>query len=168
MTAIFWIAAVISVIATARAVTCLDGVHALLYLIVSFLAMALIFLTFGAPFIAALEVIIYAGAIIVLIVFVVMMLNLGADSVERERRWLTPGVWLVPSLLTALLVVLVLYAVARGGVGSGPGRRIGPDDVSACLFGPYALGVELASFLLLAALIGAYHLGRPQIKGDKP
>ena len=60
--------------------------HALLYLIVSLLAVALVFFTLGAPFVAALEVIIYAGAIMVLFVFVVMMLNLGARAVAREER----------------------------------------------------------------------------------
>ena len=60
--------------------------HALLYLIVSLLAVAVVFFTLGAPFVAALEVIIYAGAIMVLFVFVVMMLNLGQDAERTKRR----------------------------------------------------------------------------------
>ena len=62
-----------------------NAVHALLYLIVSLLAVAVVFLALGAPFVAALEVIIYAGAIMVLFVFVMMMLNLGPRTVEQER-----------------------------------------------------------------------------------
>ncbi len=64
------------------AITRLVAVHALLYLIVSLLAVAVVFYTMGAPLVAALEVIIYAGAIVVLFVFVVMMLNLGTQARE--------------------------------------------------------------------------------------
>ena len=63
----------------------LNAVHALLYLIVSLLAVAVVFYVLGAPFVAALEVIIYAGAIMVLFVFVVMMLNLGEHAVSMEN-----------------------------------------------------------------------------------
>ena len=65
--------------------------HALLYLVVSLLSVALIFFMLGAPFAAALEVIVYAGAIMVLFVFVVMMLNLGPQTAAQERQWLDPG-----------------------------------------------------------------------------
>ena len=61
-------------------------IHALLYLVVSFLAMAMIFLSLGAPFVAVLEVIIYAGAIMVLFIFVVMMLNLGKETAMQEKN----------------------------------------------------------------------------------
>ena len=64
----------------------------------------MIFFTLGAPFIAALEVIIYAGAIMVVFVFVVMMLNLGAQAVAQERQWLSPGMWIAPGILTAILI----------------------------------------------------------------
>ena len=75
------------------------------------------FYTLGAPFAAALEVIIYAGAIVVLFVFVVMMLNLGPAAVAQERRWLTPGMWLGPALLS--LVLLGEMVALLGGLGAG-------------------------------------------------
>ena len=81
----FYIAAAVAVIATVLMLTRLNVVHALLYLIVSLLAVAVVFYVLGAPFVAALEVIIYAGAIMVLFVFVVMMLNLGEHAVEMEK-----------------------------------------------------------------------------------
>ena len=80
----FFAAGAVAVIATVLAITRLVAVHALLYLIVSLLAVAVVFYTMGAPLVAALEVIIYAGAIVVLFVFVVMMLNLGAQD-PRDR-----------------------------------------------------------------------------------
>ena len=77
MNLVFYISALVAVIATTMVITRLNAVHALLYLIVSLLSVALIFFVLGAPFVAALEVIVYAGAIMVLFVFVIMMLNLG-------------------------------------------------------------------------------------------
>ena len=86
MAALFYIAALVGVVSTGMVITRLNAVHALLYLIVSLLAVALIFFLLGAPFVAALEVIIYAGAIMVLFLFVVMMLNQGPPAVVQERR----------------------------------------------------------------------------------
>jgi NADH-quinone oxidoreductase subunit J len=154
----FYIAGVVAVISTFLMLTRLNVVHALLYLIVSLLAVAVVFYTLGAPFVAALEVIVYAGAIMVLFVFVVMMLNLGKQGVEMEKQWLTPGIWTGPVLLAGILIIQVFY-LARGnaaGLGSG---AVEPKEVGIALFGPYLIGVELASMLLLAGLVGAYHLG---------
>ena len=76
----FYVAGAVAILSTALMITRLHAVHALLYLIVSLLAVSVVFYTLGAPFIAALEVIIYAGAIMVLFVFVVMLLNLGEQA----------------------------------------------------------------------------------------
>lgn len=172
---VFYISAAVAVLSTVLAISRLDPVHALLYLIVSLLAVAMVFLTLGAPFVAALEVIVYAGAIMVLFVFVVMMLNLGARTREQERRWLRPGMWVAPAILAAILTCEVAYVLfaggARGmavGAASGAGTGIvGPREVGLALYGPYVLGVELASMLLLAGLVGAYHLGRRVDNGEK-
>ena len=80
MLIVFYIAGAVAILATVLMLTRLNAVHALLYLVVSLLAVAVVFYTLGAPFVAALEVIIYAGAIMVLFVFVVMMLNLGEQA----------------------------------------------------------------------------------------
>jgi NADH-quinone oxidoreductase subunit J len=158
MNAAFYLSAVIAVLATAMVIIVLNPVHALLYLIVSLLAVALVFFTLGAPFAAALEIIIYAGAVIVLFVFVVMMLNLGKDSALQERQWLWPRVWIGP---VALAVILLAELIYLQGVSVGVGNQIvEAKQVGIVLYGPYLLGVELASMLLLAGLVGAYHLGQ--------
>ncbi|MGH9616615.1 MAG: NADH-quinone oxidoreductase subunit J, partial [Acidobacteriaceae bacterium] len=95
----FYVAGIIAVLSTALAITRLVAVHALLYLIVSLLAVAVVFYTMGAPLVAALEVIIYAGAIVVLFIFVVMMLNLGAEARKTEREWLAAKIWIGPVIL---------------------------------------------------------------------
>jgi NADH-quinone oxidoreductase subunit J len=156
----FYIAATVAVLATVMVITRLNAVHALLYLIVSLLSVALIFFRLGAPFIAALEVIIYAGAIMVLFVFVIMMLNLGPRSTERESSWLRPGVWLGPITLTIILLIELIYILRQSGAEPLATGTIEAKQVGISLFGPYLLAAELASMLLLAGVVGAYHLGR--------
>jgi len=170
MEATFYIAGGIAVISTALMLTRLNLVHALLYLIVSLLAVSVVFFTLGAPFVAALEAIVYAGAIMVLFLFVVMMLNLGRHAAETERQWLTPGIWTGPVILAGILIVEVVYLARGASAGLGTGAT-GPKAVGIALFGPYMIGVELASMLLLAGLVGAYHLGlrkteKPEIQHD--
>ncbi len=162
---LFYIAAAVAVAATVLVVTRLNATHALLYLVVSLLAVAVVFYLLGAPFAAVLEVVVYAGAIVVLFLFVVMMLNLGRGSVEREGRWLQTDMWIGPGVLTLILFVTLVYALA-GGSQATSGVVVGPKAVGIELFGPYLLAVELAAVLLLAALVGAYHLGRRYL-GDR-
>ena len=158
----FYAAAAIAVLATAMVVTCPHPVHALLYLVLSLLAVATVFFTLGAPFAGALEVIVYAGAIMVLFVFVVMMLNLGRRTVEQELRWLTPGAAAGPALLAGVLLYLLLRNLSGAGAAPAALQTIGAKAVGIALYGPYLLAVELASMLLLAGLVAAYHLGKPE------
>src|SRR5882672_8791507 len=100
----FYIAAAIAILATIMVISSYNIVHALLYLVISFLAVAVVFFVLGAPFVAALEVIVYAGAIVVLIIFVIMMLSLKKEAVEEERHWLTRDVFIGPAILSVLLL----------------------------------------------------------------
>jgi NADH-quinone oxidoreductase subunit J len=167
MNALFYIAAAVAILATLMVITRAHAVHALLYLIVSLLAVALVFFLLGAPFAAALEVIVYAGAIMVLFVFVVMMLNLGAQSVQGERRWLRPVSWAGPALLSAILLAELIYVLGGPAAPVTATAVVGPREVGLALFGPYVLAVELASVMLLAGLVGAYHLARPEVRAPK-
>jgi NADH-quinone oxidoreductase subunit J len=160
MNMIFDLSAVIAVLATCMVITEATAVHALLYLIVSLLAVALVFFVLGAPFAAALEVIIYAGAIMVLFVFVIMMLNLGEEAARVESGWLKPRAWIGPALLAGLLAVELAYLASTGGLTHPAGSVVDAQAVGIALVGPYMLALELASFLLLAGLVAAFHLGR--------
>ncbi|MEZ4862697.1 MAG: NADH-quinone oxidoreductase subunit J [Caldilineaceae bacterium] len=175
MNVVFYLSAIVAVVATGLVIIQLNAVHALLYLVVSLLSVALIFYTLGAPFIAALEVIIYAGAIMVLFVFVSMLLNLGEQAAAQERRWLSSNTWIGPAVLAAILLVELIYVLVVGNqpmlAGGQPtlvdshfalaaGQPVEPVMVGMALFGPYLLGVELVAILLLAGLVGAFHLGR--------
>ncbi|WP_429182309.1 NADH-quinone oxidoreductase subunit J [Aeromonas salmonicida] len=161
----FYAAALVAVYSTLRVISTSNPMHALLNLIISIIAVAMIFFCLGASFAGALQVIVYAGAIMVLFVFVVMMLNLGSSQAQ-EKKWLTPITWGGPALLSLILLGFLAYGIL--GVTGG---QLGLSDVSAkevgiALFGPYVLAVELASILLLAGLVTAYHLGREDKSGE--
>lgn len=158
----FYAAATIALISTFLVVVSRNAVHALLYLVVSLLSVATIFFTLGAPFAGMLEIIVYAGAIMVLFIFVVMMLNLGERSVAQEREWMQPRAWIGPSVLSAALLGLMLWALQAEGVHPAGLQEVGPKQVGIVLYGPYLLVVEFGSMLLLAALVAAYHLGKQE------
>lgn len=157
---LFYTASAAALYATVMTITRLNAAHALLYLIASLLAVAVLFYLMGAPFAAGLEVIIYAGAIMVLFVFVIMMLNMGNATVEQERQWLNFSIWIGPSIICLILLAEVLTLLVHDQRLSGA-QIVSPKDVGSLLFGPYLLAVELASMLLLSGLVGAYHLARP-------
>jgi NADH-quinone oxidoreductase subunit J len=165
MNVTFYVAAAVAVLATAVAITRTNAVHALLYLVLSLLAVAVVFYVLGAPLAAALEVIVYAGAIMVLFVFVVMMLNIGETAALQERRWMEPGAWIGAAVLALILLLELGYVLAGSERTRSSGSAVGPEQVGVALFGSYLLAVELSSMLLLAGLIAAYHVGRSKGKG---
>jgi NADH-quinone oxidoreductase subunit J len=164
MLLLFIIASDVALAATLLAVTTRVTLHALLYLAISLVAVAVVFWTLGAPFVAALEVIIYAGAIVVLFLFAVMLLSPGETrTVEAGRRWRRS--WSGPGLLGLVLLVEIAWIVFSSPSGALKGTAISPRSVGVAMMGPYALGIELASMLLLVALIAVQHLGRGEQAG---
>lgn len=164
----FYSLAAVAIFASLRVVTQANPVHAILSMIVSLLAIAGIFFILGAPFAGALEIVVYAGAIMVLFVFVIMMLNLGMSNDEREEKWLDAGTWAIPTGLT-IVVAVVLYSMI--GLNHDDAAMIGGTTVSAkavgtVLFTKYVMLIEVAALLLLAALVAAYHLGK-ETKDDE-
>ncbi|MAM72009.1 MAG: NADH-quinone oxidoreductase subunit J [Gammaproteobacteria bacterium] len=159
MSILFYGSALIAVLSTLMVITRVNIVHALLYLIVSMFSIAVIFYTLGAPFAAALEVIVYAGAIMVMFLFVIMMLNLGQPTIDQERSWLSPNMWIGPGILAAILLAEMLYALNITDAEMAH-TMVEAKEVGIAMFGPYVLAVELASMLLLAGLVGAFHLAR--------
>ena len=157
MNSLFYLGSAVALIASLLVILQRNVVHALIYLVLSLLAVAVVFFTLGAPFVAVLEAIVYAGAIMVLFLFVVMMLNLGQASREQERNWLAPRIWIAPCILAAALLVQLVSVLPMRDMAI---TEVSARAVSAALFGPYVLAVELGSFLLLAGLISAYHIAK--------
>ena len=162
MTVFFYIASGVALLSTVLALTRRNAMHALLYLIVSLLSVAMVFLLIGAYLVAALEVIIYAGAIMVFFIFVIMMLNIAEAPVPEGPDWIRPQAWLGPAILSMILAAELIAVLAKEGMGEGL-AAVMPKQVGIALYGPYMLGVELASLILLAALVGAFHLGRKAV-----
>lgn len=161
----FYLASFVAILATVRVITNTKPIHALLYMVVSLIAVSMAFFSLGASFAGALEIIVYAGAIMILFVFAVMMLNLGDETRRQEQQWLNPRIWIGPALLSAALFAELTYTLYGGESAAAIGTTdIDAKQVGIALFGPNLILVELASILLLAALVAAYHLGKPEEK----
>ena len=155
---LFYILAAVTVVATIFAVSEKHPVHAIVYLVTSFFSLAVIFYLLAAPLIAMFEVIIYAGAVMVLFMFVIMMLDLG--SPEDARR--PPLIHCLPALLLSgiILVSLVLLISSRSaGVAATP-HIVSVKEFAVVLFGKYGVAIEIISMQLLFAVVGALYLGR--------
>jgi len=160
MAILFYISSIVAIAATIMVITRYHPIHALLYLVVSFLAVATIFLSVGAPFVAVLEIILYAGAIIVLLIFVVMMLNLGTDTATQEKQWLQPKTWIGPSVLALVLLAEMIVLILKGTAAMMDVPAVDVKKVSISLYREYVIAVELAGFLLMAGIVGAAHIGK--------
>ena len=157
----FYITAAITILSTLLVITRYNPVHALLYLVISLLSLAMMFYLLGAAFAALLEVIIYAGAIMVLFIFVIMLLNLGKETAQQEKKWLKPKVWVGPSILALILFIELCILLNTNAPARYNGEQaVEPKVVAIALFKPYLIGVELAAMLLMAGVVGAAHIGQ--------
>ena len=139
MNVVFYLSGLIAILATVMVITRLHIMHALSIYGCVASGVAVVFYTLGAPFVAALEVIVYAGAIMVLFVFAIMLLNLGSQSVDQEKQLLKTTSKIGPSILALILLVEVGYIVVSRAYPPG-GSVVQPQQVGIALFGPYLLG----------------------------
>ncbi len=154
---IFYLLAGLILTTTALAVTRHNLVHAVIYLVLSFFGTAMLFYLLGAPFLAALEVIIYAGAIMVLFLFIIMMIRF-----EKVSEMQLPKRQLLPALgICALFLGATVALIAADPHGRTPlkAAQAAPKAFGVYLFQHHWLAIEIASMLLLVALVGALVLG---------
>ena len=183
--AIFYYMAAASVASALLAVTRKSPVHSMLWVLALFLHVAGIFLLLGAEFLAAVQIIVYAGAILIFYLFVLMRLGLP-DEVARPRFGahspLAAAAGLSFPALVWIAQVRTHCPVGSGPVGSVPvGTGLAPAagrlaaegpprgslrDIGEALFGPFALPFEMASLVLLAAIVGAVVLARRRGAGS--
>ena len=163
---IFYLLAVVIVVATCLAITRADLIHTVVYLVISFFGSAMVFYLLGAPFLAVLEVIIYAGAIMVLFLFIIMMLKLDREAESTFRP---------PQLFPALALALLYLAVAVLLILNDPASQDGlttamatPRELGHFVFQRYWLAVEIVSLLLLIALVAVIHLGKTKRQDNLP
>ena len=162
-TLLFYLVATVIVASTAVAITRRNLVHAVVYLIVSYFGTALLFYLLGAPLLAAFEVIIYAGAIMVLFLFVVMMIRIEA----HEEVFFPLSQWLPAVGFGAVYLIAGSVMVFKT-----PGTEVKldlvlalPRDFAVYVFKEHWLSIEIVSLLLLVALVAALHLGKGNDKG---
>jgi NADH-quinone oxidoreductase subunit J len=162
-TAIFYILGAVAIASGWMVVTRKNAINAALFLVVAMASIAGLFMQLGSLFIAALQIIVYAGAIIVLFIFVIMLLNLKRDEFGFDSRIFQRivGVVLGAVLLIQLVRIAYLYQPFY------PARPIDPemgnaDMMSKKLFVQYLYPFEITSILLLAAIFGAVVLAKKE------
>jgi len=165
---LFYILGFVMLAAILLCVTCRNPVYAVIYLVKALFALALLFYLLGAPLVAAWQVIVYVGAIMVLFLFIIMILELAPRERPEDlnrRRWV-PGLLVASAILGCTLLIIFQDPDAAA---QGSAYFLGPRDFGAALFGRYALAVEVVSFQLLFAAVGTYYLGRyrPRRRGGE-
>ena len=166
--AFFYYLAAASVVSTILAVTRKNPVHSMLWVLALFLHVAGIFLLLGAEFLAAVQVIVYAGAILVFYLFVLMLLDLpGVEAQPRfGKHWPLAAAGAVGFAGLALLTQVARPGLAAGSAAAGAGTAgegaavDSLSEVGRAMFGTFALPFEMAGLVLLAAIVGAVVLAR--------
>ena len=163
----FFLFAAMAVLSAIFMVTQVNPVASVLYLVVTFFSLSGLFVLLDAHFIAAVQIIVYAGAIIVLFLFVIMLLNLGSTQPSDLRRGL--GRVLAGSVAVALVAIFARLLMADGDVeGLGGSSALDPllessgavAAVAEPLFTRYLVAFEVTSILLVVAIVGAVVLAR--------
>jgi NADH-quinone oxidoreductase subunit J len=162
----FWIFAAGTVLASLLVIGQRNPMYSVLLLIVSFGALSGLYVLLGAPFVAAIQIIIYAGAIMVLFVFVVMLLNAPTETPEVKRRLLGAGPRRFGAVLSLVLVVELAWALKRSPMPNdwNSGASTSVLDIGMRLFTEHAFAFEATSVLILVAMVGAIVLARRETR----
>jgi NADH-quinone oxidoreductase subunit J len=163
---LFWVFGVVVVAASLLVVGQRNPLYSALYLILSFGALAGLYVLLDAAFVAVIQIIIYAGAIVVLFLFVVMLLNVSKEDAPAGNRSLLMGAGprRFGVVLSLVLVVELAWALSNlSGTPLQPGmQEITVRDIGVRLFTDYAFAFEATSVLILVAMVGAIVLARKE------
>ena len=162
---LFYVFGAIAVLASLFVVGQRHPMYSVLLLIVSFGALAGLYVLLDAPFVAVIQIIVYAGAIMVLFLFVVMLLNAPHEETnydERVHPLMRPGPMRFGALLAMALIVELLWALTKGNEsGRFPGGSMtSVAAIGRSLFTQYAFAFEVTSVLIIVAMVGAVVLAR--------
>jgi len=153
---IFFVLAAIAVLGAASLIFQRHPIHSALSLIVVMVALAGLYLLMGADFVAAVQIIVYGGAIMVLFIFVIMLLNAGIE--ERTNASQMARFAGIP--LTVALLGILAVAIFRSQIASQPAQLADTHKISLMLFREFVYPFELTSFLILVAILGALVLAQ--------
>jgi NADH-quinone oxidoreductase subunit J len=163
----FYLFAAVAVVASLLVIAQRNPIYSVLLLIASFGALSGLYVLLEAPFVAVIQIIVYAGAIMVLFLFVVMLLNAPheeTDFDERTHPLLRPGAMRLGGLLAVALVMELVWALANAADPGrfGVERVISVAAIGKMLFTEYAFAFEVTSVLILVAMVGAVVLARKE------
>lgn len=162
----FYFVALIALISGFCVISCKNPINSAISLVMTFFCLAIFYVMLHAPFMAAVQVMVYAGAIMVLIIFVMMLLNQGSEVISRYRHAVV-GAFIAGVLMLAQIVAII----KQGGVSSAVGP-ISPEVVESvghteligmAMFTDFLLPFEIASILLLVAIVGAVVLAKREV-----
>jgi NADH-quinone oxidoreductase subunit J len=168
-TILFYVLAVVTLLSAVFVVFLRRPIHNVLFMILTMIGLATLFILLHAEFLAMVQIIVYAGAVMVLFLFVIMLLNLEEIDFPREPRPLRWGFGVILSLALVVMLFPVIKRIAPtitsvGQSGDVVGAMSNLDLIAKELFTTYLLPFEIASFLLLAAIIGTVVIGRKLTK----
>jgi NADH-quinone oxidoreductase subunit J len=165
-TILFFALALVAVVSAVGMLLSRNTVYAALLLILNFGAIAMLYLILGAPFIAFAQVTVYAGAIMVLFLFVIMLLGADRSSFKETLRWQRPLAFILAAImLVEATYILVFKGGAQPPLPTPAADFANPADIGMALFNQYMLPFEITSVILLVATVGAIILTKPEKKG---
>lgn len=162
----FYVVALVTLVAGIGVISCRNPINSAISLVMTFFCLAVFYVMLHAPFMAAIQVMVYAGAIMVLIIFVMMLLNQGLVAIGKHRHALVGA-----GIAAALLVVQMVITVTKGQVSEPVGaitakvvESVGHTQlIGQAMFTDFLLPFEIASILLLVAIIGAVVLAKREV-----
>lgn len=157
---IFFLLAAVALVGALNLIIQKHPIHSALSLIVVMVALAGLYLLMGAEFVAAVQIIVYGGAIMVLFVFVIMLLNAGEEEHTDFSKLAKFGGLPMALALTALLAAAMLHNGSAVGNNKYPDTLSSTSDISTLLFTTFVYPFELTSFLILVAIMGALVLAQ--------
>ncbi len=162
----FYLVALVAVLSGFLVIKCKSPINSAISLVMTFFCLAVFYVMLNAPFMAAVQIMVYAGAIIVLIIFVIMLLNVGEAERERTTHSLAWG-----SVVGALVLLLTMTFLKGGDTTSVQGQitdamvdQVGHTElIGQAMFTNFLLPFEIASILLLVAIVGAVVLTKREV-----
>lgn len=158
---LFWILAVVTLFSALMVITSKNPVYSVLRLIITFFTISGHYILLNAQFLAVVNIIVYAGAIMVLFLFVLMLMNLTKDTEPQKNKWLKiAGALAGGSLLLVMIAALKSTEQKMTELGSGDIGLI--QNLGKVLFSDYVVPFEISSILFLSAMVGAVLIGKKE------
>jgi NADH-quinone oxidoreductase subunit J len=162
-TILFWFLSVLALFGAMMVITSKNPVYSVLWLILTFFSISGHYILLNAQFLAIVNIIVYAGAIMVLFLFVIMLMNLNKESEPKKNQWLK-----LAGFISGLCLMLVLIAALRNTEVKGQMAEVNSGDIGLIknlgreLFTTYVVPFEISSILFLSAMVGAVLIGKKE------